>query len=90
MFVCENTGHLLIKNTILSGVTLNFVNCTSVFVSSVNIHNNGQFMIQGHFQMHFHPPVWHELKKKKKKKSTNPSGKDVFLSYDRTCTTMSL
>ena len=43
------------EDTVLSGVTLNFVDCASVFVSSVKKSlSNGQFMVQGHFQMHFH------------------------------------
>ena len=75
------------EDTVLSGVTLDFVDCASVFVSSIEKNlNNSQFMIQGHFQMHFHPPAVQEFRENEK--STNSSGKNAFLSYGRTCTTI--
>ena len=64
------------EDTVLSGVTLNFVDCASVFVSTVKNLSNGQFMIEGHFQMHFHPEVSHEFLENET--STNPSGKNAF------------
>ena len=45
----------------LSGVTLNFVDFASVFVLSVKNLRNGQFMIQGHFEIYFHPPAGQEI-----------------------------
>ena len=74
------------EDTVLSGVTLNIVHCALVFVSSVKKLSNGQFMIQGHFQMHFHPPAVEEFLENEK--SANSSGKNAFLSYSRTCTTI--
>ena len=50
------------EDTVLSSVTLNFVDCVSFFVSLVKKNvSDGQFMVQDHFQMHFHPPVGHEF-----------------------------
>ena len=74
------------EDTVLSGVTLNFVDWASVFVSSVKSLSNGQFMIQGHSQMHFHPLAVQKFWENEK--STISSGKNAFILYGRTCTTI--
>ena len=53
--------------TVVSGVTLNFVDCASVlaFLVKKNI-SNGQFIIQGQFQIHFHSSLINNFKKSKK------------------------
>ena len=56
------------EDTVLSGVTLNFVDCASVFVSSVKKNlSNGQFMIQGHFSNAFSSISSSEILRKWKK-----------------------
>ena len=64
------------EDTVISGVTLNFMDCASIFVSSVKNLSIGQFMIEGRFQMHFHPAVGPEVLENVKGKDT--SGKNAF------------
>ena len=47
------------EDTVLSGVTLNFLDCVSVFAFFGKNISNGHFMAQGHFQMRFHPSFGH-------------------------------
>ena len=53
--------------TVVSGVTLNFVDCASFLAFWIKKNlSNGQFMIQGQFQIHFHSSLINNLKNMKK------------------------
>ena len=52
--------------TVVSGVTLNSVDCASLLAFWVKNLSNGQFMIQGQFQIHFHSSLINNFKNIKK------------------------
>ena len=53
--------------TVVSGVTLNFVDCASLLAFWIKKNlSNGQFMIQGQFQIHFHSSLINNFKNIKK------------------------
>ena len=70
IFTGEKRDLLATVMTVISSVTLNFVDCASVFAvwCKRNI-NNGQFMIQGQFQMHFYSSLINYLKNTKRERS---------------------
>ena len=53
--------------TVVSDVTFNFVDCASPLSFWVKKNlSNGEFMIQGQFQIHFHSPLINNFKNIKK------------------------
>ena len=82
--ICGNKGKLLIKSdTVFFRRYLEFCGvCLFPNFLGICFYSNGQFMIQGHFGMHFHRSGGRGFQENPK--STNTFGSNAFLVYGRT------